>query len=164
MRTFPTAVCVVLLLVTFGGSTLLAEEIVTIPAGTKVELELIHHLNSKYCPTGSAVQLRVSEDVLHDGQVVIRKGTLVTGKIEEAIKSKAMGRAGSMHFTVKRLEAVDGSLVPLDATIITKGRKRTGATVGMVVAFGLPGLFSKGRMAFEEKGTIYTASFGPAAN
>ena len=158
MGIFSTAVCVVLLLVTFGGSTLLAEDIVTIPAGTEVELKLIHHLNSKYSPTGSTVHLRVSEDVLHDGQVVIREGTPVTGKIEEASKSKAMGRAGSLHFTVKRLEAVDGSLVPLDATIISKGRKRTGATVGMVVAFGLPGLFSKGRMAFAEKGTIYSAS------
>lgn len=157
-RTVPTALWTLLLLVTFGSSTLLAEEIVTIPAGTEVELELLHHLNSKYCPTGSAVYLRVSEDVLQDGQVVIRKGTRVTGKIEEASKSKTMGRAGSLNFTVQRLEAVDGSLVAVDATIMSKGRKRAGATVGMVVAFGLPGLFSKGRMAFAEKGTVYSAS------
>ena len=46
------------------------EDIVTLPAGTEAAHELLHHLKFKYCPTSSTVHLRVSEDVLQNGQVV----------------------------------------------------------------------------------------------
>jgi hypothetical protein len=158
MHTTRFAVCLLVPVVVFTGALAAPGESSTIPAGAEVELELLHHLNSKYCPVGTEVFLRVSEDFVQDGRVLIREGTPVTGTIREAAKSKAMGRAGSMNISVKRLQAVDGTLIPLEAEISSQGRKRTGATVGMVFAFGLPGLFSKGRMAYAEKGTVYSAS------
>lgn len=130
---------------------------VTLPMGTPVEVELLHHVTSEYSPPGSKVYLGVTEDVTQDGALLIRAATVVVGTVEQAQKSKAMGRGGSLSISARGVEAVDATLVPLDAELEVGGRTRTGATVGMVVAFGLPGLFTKGRMAFLEKGTVFRA-------
>ena len=55
------------------------------------------------------------------------------------------------------MNAVDGSSVSLDLEQVVVGRDRTGAAAGMTVAFGLVGMFTRGRMAYVEKGTLYTA-------
>jgi len=158
MKTLSATIRVLALFGLIAGIPAAAASGATIPAGAEIQLELLHHVNSKYSPVDSQVFFRVSEDFVQDGRVLIRKGTPVTGTVRAAAKSKSMGRAGAMNLSVKTLRAVDGTLVPLDAEMISTGRKRTGATVGMVLAFGLPGLFSKGRMAYAEKGSVYSAT------
>lgn len=144
------------LLVAAGSAR--AQEEVTIPMGTEIKLALLHHVNSKYSPPGTKVYFRVTDDVKVADTVVIPAGTVAVGKVTEATKSKSLGRAGNMAVEVKTVKALDGTLIPLDIDLSAKGRSRTGATVGMVIGFGLPGLFTKGRMAYFEKGDVFTAN------
>ncbi len=152
MRRTGSVVLVMLLVLTPGIQAQEAQVLMRTP----VELELIHHINSKYSPVGTKVWLRVAEDVIQDGQVVIAEGAWAEGVIQSAEKSKSLGRAGAMSFELRTVAAIDGSSLPLDGTAGASGRQRTGATVGMIVGFGVLGLFSKGRMAYAIKGTLYT--------
>lgn len=124
---------------------------------TPVELELVHHVTSKYSPTGTRVWLRVVDDVKVDGEIVVAEGTWAEGVVSDAEKAKSLGRGGSMAFDIRTVVAVDGTYIPLEGTIGSEGRQRSGATVGMVVGFGLLGLFAKGRYAYAMKGSYYTA-------
>lgn len=114
---------------------------VLLPMHQEVSLELAHHVTSAYNAQGSPVFFRVAEDVLAEGQVVLRTGQVVKGTVGATKKGRSFGRSGSIDLSVRSLEAIDGSLVPLDGELEWKGRTRTGATIGGVVALGVLGGF-----------------------
>jgi hypothetical protein len=132
-------------------------ETVTLPADTDFDVELMEHLSGEYTLPGEKIPFRVMEDVIVEEHVVIAKGTCVSGRFGSAAKGKAMGRGGSIDFSIKETQAVDGTEVPLEGSISEKGKDKTGATVGMVVGFGLLGFLKKGGQGFAEKGTVYEA-------
>jgi hypothetical protein len=118
----------------------------------------MEHLNAKYNVPGQRIQFRVVEDVLVGDHVVISDGTFVTGRLQSTEKSRSMGQGGSIDFRIEETRAVDGTVVPLEGTIRELGKKKTGATVGMVIGFGIFGLFKKGGQGFAQKGVIYQAT------
>lgn len=151
-----------LVLIAAGGGAVFAQSsgekgATLLPAGTMVRLSLLHHLNSKHSPAGSPVYLQTAEDVKVDGRAVIASGTLVEGEVSTAEKSRSVGRGGSLRVDMRSVKAIDGEDVMLLGQSETEGRDRGGATAGLVIAFGLPGLFAKGRMAYLEKGTPVVA-------
>jgi hypothetical protein len=139
-------------------SVLAQADPVKLPAGMRVPLELQHHVNSVYVPTGASVYFRVAEDVKIDGKTLISSGTLVTGKMEQANSRGMVGRSGSMNLGVRWVKAVDGTNVPVEADVSRQGRSRTGATVGWIIFWGLPGLITKGVNPYMERGTMIDAN------
>lgn len=127
-------------------------EPVKLPAGMSVDLELQHHVNSAYVPAGSPVYFRVQKDVKIDDRVLIRAGTLATGKMEQAQKRGMVGHSGSMFLTVRTVDAVDGTVVAIDADLTKQGRSRVGATVAWSLFWGVPGLITKGVNPYLERG------------
>lgn len=139
-----------------SGMPLQAEP-VTLPAGMLVELELQHHVNSAYIHAGSPIYFRVASDIAIADQVLIRKGTLVTGKMEQANARGMVGRSGSMSLGVRDITAVDGTHVAVDADLSSQGRSRTGATVAWTLFWGVPGLITRGVNPYLERGTTLDA-------
>jgi hypothetical protein len=131
---------------------------VKLPAGMGVELELQHHVNSSYIPAGAPIYFRVAKDVVINGQVLIRAGTLVTGKMDEAQDRGMVGKSGSMKLGVHTVTAVDGTEIPIDADLSKQGRSRAGATVAWILFWGPAGLVTHGVNPYLERGTSITGS------
>jgi hypothetical protein len=120
--------------------------------GTLFTLELAQHITSGRTPVGSRVYFHVANDVTAQGQTVIRKGTLVEGRMQAIGDRGMVGVSGSMNFGVRYVPAVDGQRVRVLATASNKGRSRDGAMVGWVFMWGIFGLTTQGVDAFALRG------------
>lgn len=125
---------------------------VRLNAGTHLTLELMHHITSSETPSGSTVYFRVRDDTLAQGQVVIRKGTIVTGRMESTTDRGAVGVSGSLNFGVRYVPAIDGQNVRVLASMSSNGRSRDNALIGWSIFWGLPGLLTHGVNAFARRG------------
>lgn len=78
-----------------------AEQWLTVPAGTKVLLVLKNSVSSKNAKKGDGVYLESSFPVTQDGRVVIPAGTYVQGVIDEVKRPGRVKGRGEilMHFT-----------------------------------------------------------------
>lgn len=141
-----------------GVSALAAETaMVQLPGGTRFKLELAHHLTSGRTPTGDPIYFRVTDDVVAKGQTLIRKGTVVEGRMQ-AIGDRGMNAtSGSMNFGVRHVPAVDGQNVRVLATVSREGRDRDGALLGWVFMWGVFGLMTKGVDAYAMRGATLEA-------
>jgi hypothetical protein len=150
-----------LMLATFapGGRA----EAVKIPAGMLVELELQHHVTPSYLEVNAPVYFRVASDVAVGDQTIIRKGTLVTGKMEQSNERGMVGKSGVMALGVRTTAAVDGTSVPIDMDMTQQGRSRGGAVVGWTIFWGIPGLITKGVNPYIERGAILEATISGTA-
>ncbi len=135
-----------------------AAEPVRLPAGMSVPLELQHHINSGFTPTGSPIYFRVAKDVMIEGQTLIAKDTLVKGRMEQAAERRMVGKSGSMALGVDSVQAIDGTSVPVEADLEKQGRSRSGATVAWTLFWGLPGLVTRGVNPYLEKGSKLLAT------
>jgi hypothetical protein len=123
-----------------------------------VELELQHHVTPGYLEVNAPVYVRVAKDVSVGEQTVILKGTLVTGKMEQASERGMVGKSGVMSLGVRNVQAVDGSSVPLDMDLTQQGRSRGGAVVGWTIFWGIPGFITKGVNPYIERGAVLEAT------
>jgi hypothetical protein len=133
-------------------------EPIKLPAGMSVELELQHHVNSAYTPTGAPIYFRVLKDVVVDDHVLIRAGTLAAGRMEQASKRGMVGRSGFMLASIRTVPAVDGTAVAVDCDVAKQGRSRAGATVAWTLFWGVPGLITKGVNPYLERGEHFRAA------
>jgi hypothetical protein len=107
----------------------------------------------------------VAEDVVVNGTVVIKAGTLALGKVTFAQTKRHLGRAGSLDIEADKTHAVDGSKVELHAQEGSKGKGKAGAmAAGMLItATGLGApvgalfLLKHGKDATIPAGSILTA-------
>jgi hypothetical protein len=87
-----------------------------LPDGTKVPLRLMETISSGTAKDGDAVNFTVVEDIMTDGEVVIKQGTPVRGVIVQAQGKRRMGRAGKLSYTVTETKSVDRQTIRLRAT------------------------------------------------
>ena len=123
-----------------------------------VELELQHHVTPGYLEVNAPVYFRVASDVAIGEQTVIRKGTLVTGKMEQSDERGMVGKSGVMALGVRSVAAVDGTSVPIDMDMTQQGRSRGGAVVGWTIFWGIPGLITRGVNPYIERGAVLEAT------
>jgi hypothetical protein len=129
---------------------------VSLPAGTRVVLELQEFMVSNRVKEGQVVHYLVAEDVVGTGGVVvIRKGAPAVGKVLEARAQKMMSKHGQLEFNAESATAVDGTQVPLIFRYTKVPRNSTGV---MGVLGWSP--FSKGGKAKIKKGYKYDAFVG----
>ena len=119
---------VLLVVSTAGGPFAQGKGTVLLSMGELVDLELLHHVNSKHDPPGSDLYFRVVNDIPVKGVLVVSAGIIVRGSMAAATGNKSFGRAGKMEIDLGNLRAVDDTSVPLEGEIERKGRTRYGAT------------------------------------
>ena len=119
-----------IVLVFSGGPQLIAQVLgpIKLPDGTRVAVRLAEQLSSATAKAGDPVIFEVVEDVLVDGQVVLKQGTTARGSIVEAAPKRRMGRAGRLSYVLTETKSVDGQTVRLRATKDEKGDSNVTAT------------------------------------
>jgi type IV secretory pathway VirB10-like protein len=138
---------------------------VTVPAGTRLEVELTRTLASNTSSPGDAFRARVSEDVVRDGMVAIPRGSEILGEVTEAVPLKKIGGQARLALKLTDLVLPSGKTVPVEASFIQEGRNENGraaATIGGAAAGGaiLGRILGKGDRT---RGGIVGAILGAAA-
>ena len=99
-----------------------------VPDGTRIPVRLMEQLSSATLKDQDPVNFAVLEDVVVDGEVVIRQGTPVRGVVVEAQAKRRMGRAGRMFYTVNETRTVDNTTIRLRAVQEKRGQSHVTAT------------------------------------
>jgi hypothetical protein len=108
-----------------------------LPDGTRIAVRTMERLSSATLKDSDPVAFAVLEDVVVDGEVVIKQGTTVRGTIVDAEAKRRMGRAGKLQYTVNETRAVDRSVVRLRAVQERKGDSNVTSTTVTTVAVGV---------------------------
>jgi len=79
----------------------------------------------------------VAEEVKVHGLVVIPKGEMAWGTIVGAKPKRRLGRAGKLDVRIDEVRLVSGERAPLRASQEAKGKGRSGAMTGAIIASGV---------------------------
>jgi hypothetical protein len=78
--------------------------ILTLPAFTPVDIEILTPLNSKTSKMGEFFDVRLAEPIMLDGKIVVPAGALGKGEVIHAAKARAGGKAGELILTARYVE------------------------------------------------------------
>lgn len=130
---------------------------VKLPSGAVVSLELQQTVTSAYTATDAPVYFRVKDDVRVGDHVLIRGGTLVTGRMVNAAGQQRMAQNGSFSYDVHFVPAIDGQNIRVIAGATRAGRDRSDTLATGVILWGVFGLLTHGANAWIERGAILDA-------
>jgi len=142
----------------------------TLKDGTEVNLKLAQALSSKTAAIGDDVELVLDQDLIVDKALVAKKGSRAVANVSNVKKAGMAGRGGELNLRLEYVKAGD-TKVKLRGAQAKNGDNKTGATVGLVVAFGVLGFMKHGKQAEVKEGTpvkafidedVQVASLGPA--
>jgi hypothetical protein len=139
--------------------------VVTLPAGTSVDLTMVDSIGSKTSKVGDVFHARVERDVVHEGSVVIPAGSTVTGVVTEAVPLGKIGGTAKLSIEFTGTVTPSGDTLSVHGVFAQKGKSESGkdaATIGGGAAAGaiLGRALSKDNKA---KGTVLGALVGAAA-
>lgn len=129
---------------------------VTLPAGTPVIIKNLDTINSSAITTGSTVSFTVVQDVKVDNKVVIKAGSIADAQISYNKRKNYAGIAGEVVVSDFSVHAVDGTYVPLRATLSARGEDKVGLSVGLGFFLCFLFLLIKGEDAVIPAGTTKT--------
>lgn len=136
----------------------------TIPAGTRLEVEILDTVSSEISQVGDPIAGRIAVPVTVDGRTAIPSGSRVEGRVTEVVPSRKIGGTARLGFTLDRLILGNGERVALDTAFVEEGKgqaKKDAATIGGAAAGGaiLGRVIKKGD---KTKGTVVGAILGAA--
>lgn len=87
--------------------------VLTIPAGTPIEVQVAYTVNSLDMRPGERITFRVLVPIVVDGLTLIERDALVTARITQAKRGGHWGKAGRLAWSMEDVVAIDNSRVPL---------------------------------------------------
>ncbi len=111
----------------------------TVPAGTRLAVELASGLSSKESRVGQRVRARVVSPVVEDGVVAIPRGSALLGEVTEAGFPRRLGGRAILAVRFTDLVLPSGATLPVQASYSQEGpnrSKRSAAIVGGTAAGG----------------------------
>ena len=126
---------------------------IVVPEGTPINVVVAKEVTSKEAKPNDPVEFTIAEDLVINGQVVVRKGTLAIGSVINAEKRGYLGKSGKLAVQVESTTTSDGQRLKLRAA---KGREGDDKTVSTAMLAGISPafLFRKGGEAKIETGTV----------
>ncbi|KAB2854531.1 MAG: hypothetical protein F9K41_11055 [Sphingopyxis terrae] len=128
-----------------------------LPAYSEVILTPDTEASSKKLREGDVVPMHSMFDVMHNGVVVIPKGSRANGMVTWRTGKGAFGKSAKMEIGFKELIMLGGQKVALSGSHRQEGQGNTGAAVGAAVAVGVFGAFVTGKSAIIPVGQQLTA-------
>ena len=136
------------------------EDEIVLAEGTPLVVVTAHEITSKEAKPNDTVKFTVNEDVIVNGQVVIRKGTEAVGSVVTAQKGGYMGNSGKLAIAVETTTTVDGQPLKLRAAKGREGNDKTTSTFVLSSLINPLFLFKRGGDAKITTGmpiTVYAA-------
>ena len=135
----------------------------TLLDGTPIRLRLRRYLSANDTAEGKRIAFQVTDDVVIDGVLVIKKGAIGWGQISEAEKAKNFDRAARLDFTIDHITAVNGQIAPvrnyregMGGTSKTKTAAKTAAVGALRGGIGILGMaLTKGKNIGIRAGTEF---------
>lgn len=115
-----------------------------LPAGTPVIVSLDAELSTQTSQLGDSFSVTVVNDVLHEGIVVIPKGTRGRGEITFLTKKGGFGKPGIIGIALRDME-LGGRHVLLDGRFREEGGNNNAATAATMFAVGIVAGLVKGK-------------------
>ena len=139
-----------------------AQQEVTLKAGTLIPLRAQNTVAAANVKIGDKIPFSVSRDVQVGNITAIPYGTLASGIVTEAKKSKSWGTKGRLGIMINELVMPNGTVIPLDnGNLHVYGQNRTPLSVILFV-FVWPACFICGSKAEMQAG--YELQTNVAAN
>ncbi len=129
------------------------EKKVTVVSGTAVVLETVKDITTKDVKVGDKVTLSVSNDVIVEGEVVIKKGTIALGEVVVSQKNGAVGAPGKLGISIRSVPAVDGTNIVLSGSKNVEGKSKQTESIVLTLLCCILFLIMKGDDASISKGT-----------
>jgi hypothetical protein len=95
---------------------------VTVPPGTVVELRFSETVSSRYSSVGDAFRTTVEEDIRVADAVAIPAGSVVTGRVTEALQPHRVGGRARLSLQFTALELPSGKSESIDAVFARRGK------------------------------------------
>ncbi len=124
--------------------------------GTPINVVTAQETTSKAANPNDPVNFTVDEDVVINGQVVVRKGTAAIGSVINAMKGGYLGKSGKLAIQVESTQTVDGQPLKLRAAKGKEGDDKTNSTAALSAIISPLFLFRKGGEAKIATGTPVT--------
>jgi uncharacterized protein DUF2846 len=130
-----------------------SEDEIVVPEGTLINVAIAKEVTSKEAKPNDPIDFTVTEDLVINGQVIVRKGTPAIGSVINAEKRGYLGKSGKLAVQVESTTTSDGQRLKLRAA---KGREGDDKTMSTAVLAGISPafLFRKGDEAKIETGTV----------
>ena len=112
------------------ASTAASARALVLPDSTAIRMKLSEALSSSTAKVGDDVALEVSDDVVVDGFLVIPKGAVALGVVNEAEPRKPLGRGGKLGVLIRSVRLADNEQAVLRSGNDAKG---SSSTAGMVI-------------------------------
>lgn len=128
---------------------------IVVTEGTPINVAVVKEVTSKEAKPNDPVEFTVAEDLVLNGQVIVRKGTPAVGSVINAEKGGYMGKSGKLAVQVESTTTSDGQRLKLRAAKGREGDDKTMSTMALSMispAF----LFRKGSEAKIAPGTVIT--------
>lgn len=135
----------------------LSAQILTVPDGTPVRLQLGETVSSAEAHQGQTVPFEVSEPVVIHDLIVIPKGSVALGKVTKSEPKRRFGRSGALEISVDSVRLVDGSRAPLRADAEKGTGQLGGGRLAATIAVSPVLVWVKGKDVAFQKGTETTA-------
>ena len=132
-----------------------APDEIVVTEGTPISVTIAKEVTSKEAKPNDPVDFTVAEDLVINGQTIVRKGTPAVGSVINAEKGGYMGKSGKLAVQVESTTTSDGQRLKLRAAKGREGDDKTMSTMALSMispAF----LFRKGSEAKIVAGTVVT--------
>jgi hypothetical protein len=139
-----------------------------LPAGTPVLVMMNDEVSTQSSVVGNVFGVTVLEDVVHEGTIVIPKGTTGFGEVTFRTGKGGFGKPGIIAIGLRQLD-LNGKQVSLDGRYREEGGNNNGAAFATWFAVGIFAGVVQGKSGVIPKGRELKArtgediAFGPAA-
>lgn len=136
---------------------------INVPAGTPLAVELTARVNTKNAVVGDRVQGRLASDVVVDGRVAAKAGSVVVGTVTEVVSGSAkIGGIPTLALAFDTLTLPNGVNVPISGHYRQQGQSETGKDTAKIVGGAAAGAVI-GHQVDDDKGTVIGGVLGGAA-
>ena len=136
----------------------------TVPSGTSIEVQLPAAISTKTAKVGNRVSANLTNDLVVDGKVLARAGSLLQGSVTEVISgSKQIGGTPTLGLTFDNLTLADGSDTTVNGTVTQVAVKSDTARDTAKIAGGAVAGAVIGHQVDSDKGRIIGGLLGAAA-
>jgi hypothetical protein len=125
--------------------------------GTEVRVRLLEPVSSQFAEEGRLIAFETVEEVREGDDVVVHRLARAEGRIVRADSRHGFGRRGKLALAVDRVEAADGSTVPLGTESSFRGEDRYSKAAVVTLLFGPFGILVKGQDVEIPAGTVLSA-------